>query len=736
MANLLSYNKSKVYKTREHFPYKHFFNGFLNKGSTRLFITIHGNDMINKTNEVFQLDELNDNYEKKKEKIQKIITCKVPKNVYIIEKTLLNNVVYGDSKDDLENMIFQSHPKWFFTDFTDNDSSCYNANLNKLGHDKFDLKNFNVSVTYNDKLGEEVINKNLKQETSDMLGRKKILHTSQIYKPGDYMINKEVSWDEDKAFNIFNLSQPPTKQEQKNKPLREYYTEKFFTEKLLPQGTDFKTFKEKYPPVCFNCRELKKQMFFIDSSKMKIVKKDENYMKDMYPEKIIKDTDSLVAELHYALKEQGISLCIDCISNFVNNDSLIFTLEGVKNIHDIYTDLPLDDEMYKITNNVITSEPYSYQYSDEQLKSMTAISDLKWYHRNNFVSTEFPMLYYLLNDEEYVYFMNVYDKLNKKMIQNYNNNNNYNKINTLDKLIKALVKVAKPTQENPLIINFSHCSPPFSQDSVYFTERYIRNHKRNADNLMNDVYDKLDKLEEEGRKLESKKTGPKSYKKRRIDELKKINKEMESESNKIVSFNNAYKNKELNKSKLHIDIELYKHSIFLKGRENFCKLRKLKNNDNLKTLLSNYNDLHLADLPRVKRNIVMMGNDERRVWYKNVFGGYFQQLKNHPNPIKQEGLDMLYFYALHDVYDRTLVKLAHQYRNIPQNLKDAYSLVWGKGDWIPLNNIIKLKEQTLQITAGGKRKTRKHKKIRKSKKKRKGRRKTKRKKKRRTRKKY
>ena len=50
---------------------------------------------------------------KQKNKIQEIITYKIPDNVYVIEKTLLNNVVYGDSKDDLENMIFQSHPKWF-----------------------------------------------------------------------------------------------------------------------------------------------------------------------------------------------------------------------------------------------------------------------------------------------------------------------------------------------------------------------------------------------------------------------------------------------------------------------------------------------------------------------------------------------------------------------------------------------------------------------------------------------
>ena len=65
---------------------------------------------------------------------------------------------------------------------------------------------------------------------------------------------------------------------------------------------------------------------------------------------------------------------------------------------------------------------------------------------------------------------------------------------------------------------------------------------------------------------------------------------------------------------------------------------------------------------------------------------------------------MLYFYALHDVYDRTLVKLADQYRKLPQDLKNVYSLVWRDGDWVPLRNIIRLKDQKPQSTAGGKRK--------------------------------
>ena len=60
-----------------------------------------------------------------------------------------------------------------FTDFMDNESTCYNANLNKMGHDRFDSQLLNVSVAYNDELGEKVINENLKRQTSDMLGRKK-----------------------------------------------------------------------------------------------------------------------------------------------------------------------------------------------------------------------------------------------------------------------------------------------------------------------------------------------------------------------------------------------------------------------------------------------------------------------------------------------------------------------------------------------------------------------------------
>ena len=91
---------------------------------------------------------------------------------------------------------------------------------------------------------------------------------------------------------------------------------------------------------------------------------------------------------------------------------------------------------------------------------------------------------------------------------------------------------------------------------------------------------------------------------------------MKSLQNKVVTFNNAYKYKLINKAKLHVDIECYKHNIFLKGRENFCKLRKLKNSGQLDKLLSNYSDLNIDDLPRVKKKY---SNDGK--FYKTFLNG-------------------------------------------------------------------------------------------------------------------
>ena len=196
--------------------------------------------------------------------------------------------------------------------------------------------------------------------------------------------------------------------------------------------------------------------------------------------------------------------------NLYDNDDITFNLEEVVNLHYINTELPLDDEMYEITNNVFKKSDVSYyNYSDYEFITMENIADLKWHHRNNYASTEFPLLHYPINDED-IYFMNVYDKLNKKIIQE---DNSYKKIDTLGKLINELYSKVNPTPETPLIINFSHCSPPFTQNNVYFTERWIRNHKRKANQLEKDVNLKINELKNIGKRLELKKTGPESYKK-------------------------------------------------------------------------------------------------------------------------------------------------------------------------------------------------------------------------------
>ena len=99
---------------------------------TRLFITIHGDDYLEYIKKIIQ-----NNREKDFEEFKDKFSFTVPDHTFIAEKSLNDAVVFGNGRDDLENMLLQSQPLWMQTPsgVIDNGTeNCYGADLPETGY--------------------------------------------------------------------------------------------------------------------------------------------------------------------------------------------------------------------------------------------------------------------------------------------------------------------------------------------------------------------------------------------------------------------------------------------------------------------------------------------------------------------------------------------------------------------------------------------------------------------------
>ena len=160
---------------------------------TRLFITIHGDDYLEDITKIIQ-----NNREKDFEKFKNKFSFTVPPNTFIIEKSLNDAVVFGNGRDDLENMLFQSQPLWMQTPsgvINKKTENCYGADLPESGYTLLerdnnpqDIPNYLLLDDSYKFIGDEI----KKTYTNDLEGQRRILHGTHVYNPGSKIFDKKV----------------------------------------------------------------------------------------------------------------------------------------------------------------------------------------------------------------------------------------------------------------------------------------------------------------------------------------------------------------------------------------------------------------------------------------------------------------------------------------------------------------------------------------------------------------
>ena len=732
---------------------------------TRLFITIHGGDNIK------QITKLLQNYKTDIDMVEQIkhLSFIVPPNTHIIEKSIDNNVVFGNGRDDLENMLFQSQPLYMQTESGNVDkgsTNCYGANIPETGYEplKSDKEISDIPDIFYTHDSYKFIGDELKKHYYDLEGQRRILHTTHVYGPGDRIFDKRVNFERNDAeFDIFKLP-PPIKKSVlgEKKSYRDFMHDHFLKSNIgqLIFGLDWvldekkkaeteillKEFKKKEPHKCLLCEEKSfddgetnafHDILYKYNGTIIVERKEEEGGEG---EGEGEEGDLKERQKYWqTLVNTSFFFCKECVANISATDRTLpkflneelpkimseedqedrmskFVFNATRNTNDkgIFegeTWLPFDPfDAYDVAFNRSTEEKLersflskdmekNYPYFEEKLQErrdrLRAIDDLKRVYISNYDHHTHP----LLHNDSHGYLIEPFgygdgkkkvslNKFSKLQDQRWGPFDDGGKCMTLHGLVGLLYEIVIPTEAKPLIINMSHCSPALTSDDInVFDERTQRVIDRARNKVNKETMDLRMQM----------KTAPNTGPKGKIRDIRKdfatTAKRLKTEQKELIKI---ISNATLGQKKLITEINIEKMKLFKEGRERFCHLRGIKmselNNKELVKELNEYNKPEQTDLPRVNRHIVMMGSMERHDWYVNVSPAYFDQLLGLPKGVRieQEGLDMLYNHAFHDIFGRLLPDLKYRYDlalrkiNAADDKKmDEFDIKWRKGWIIP-----------------------------------------------------